>query len=103
MDRRTSDAWTEIMVHSALDCSQAACAANWTKLSLVDFMKKFSSFVKGMTPTEELKELKSYLADVYRNSRLAAKTTLNVRDKVRSFLINLMDRTAIRPIDEDIN
>ncbi|MDD9897680.1 MAG: hypothetical protein OXU45_01640 [Candidatus Melainabacteria bacterium] len=103
MDRETFESWTDLSAHHAFGCSKAAMYANWTRQYLIEFMKIFSKLIRGMPDSPLLREAKSMLGETYSVARKSSARALDMRGKLRSFLIQIMDRTGSRPIDDRLS
>lgn len=101
-DRRSIDSWVDLNLHHGLDCTKTLMFANWTR-SAVEELEAIFADLKGKISEADLgAKFEKALKRVSQFSKEAAVSADSMRTQVRTLLLDIMNRTGIRPMDEEI-
>lgn len=102
MDRQSFDAWIDCNIHSGLGCTPVLTFANWTNISLKQVNAAFDVLKRKMHNSPLLNDLEKEMKTTSQYSNGASLAGQSMSAKVRTFLVDIMNRSGIRPIDEEI-
>lgn len=94
--------WIYMMVHHGFEYKSVVWFINALRGQLEFIEKEFTVLKDKFGQDEAFNKLGGLLVRARQYLEGAAKAVLKTRESIRSFLVDLMDRIAIRPCDEDI-